>query len=158
MSTTFNYIVNSVKEYCENDREINEFTTDSDYKIDTKYQRKYPIVIMSPKAATIKGTAQYLSFFIMIGDNLYTDESNLWDIWNKTLEIGKRLGNWFENVYGAYGSNYDIRIDDKKGVNFKFVSHSMDKELAGVVLEVEFISSNTVDNCFNDVPVNTYNQ
>jgi len=155
MATTFSYIVNSIQEYCNNDRQIQEFTTDSDYKIDTKYQRKYPLVILSPKAATIKGTAQYLSFYIMIGDNLYEDESNLWDVWNTTLEIGRRIANWFETTYGQYNpAGYDIRIDDKKGVSFKFVKHSMDRELAGVMLEVEFISQNIVDNCLGDIPSN----
>jgi hypothetical protein len=158
-NTTFNYLKNSIQQYCENDREIQEFTIDSDYKIDTKYTRQYPIVILSPKSAIIRGTEQRITFYLMIGDNLFEDETNLWDVWNKTFEIGRRISNWFETVYSSYSdAGFDIRIDDKKGVNFKYVKHSMDRELAGVMAEIEFVGANFIDNCFGDVPVNTYNK
>lgn len=137
--TTLNYITNSLEDFCNKHKEIMEFGKGSYYKIDTNYKRKYPLVWITPQPSYIGGTVQDIKIHIMIGDNMYEDESNKWDCWNKSLSIATDISDFFNSTYGDY-NDYDIRIDEKNRIYIEFFEHLRDNELAGVFMEVVFTS------------------
>jgi hypothetical protein len=127
---------------------INDFGVGTYYKIDTKQDRKYPLMWITPKPTNFKPQENRYTFDIMFADILDGSESNLQDVWSDMDQLAQDFIRFFNTTYGeTKGDYYDVRLD----VNYykEPFLHLLDNEAAGYFLRITIITPANSSYCIN---------
>jgi len=146
-NVTLNYIIAQIKDWADNQSILNEFMYSTHFKVDTKQQRKYPLLLAMTQPGYLRGTSEVVIFDLMFADILHGEEANLADCHSDQLEIAKDFVRYFSTMYGI-SAPYDIRLDTSN-INFEPFQNLLDNETAGVFLRAEFILPFGMDYCKN---------
>ena len=129
---------------------INDFGIGSYFKIDTKQDRKYPLMWVTPKPTNFKPQENRYTFDLMFADILDTSETNLQDVWSDMEQLTQDFIRFFNTSYGqTAGDYYDVRLDDSY-YKEPFL-HLLDNEAAGYFLRITIITPANTSFCINPV-------
>lgn len=148
-STTLKQLINKISDFANSKSIINEFGYGGYYKIDTKKDRKYPLLWMTLKPSYIKNTSIIYTVDIMFADILDGEESNLQDVHSDLIQLATDFVSYFSTDYGIL--DYNLRLDESL-VYIEPFMHLLDNETAGVFLRANFISPLSLNTCV--IPIN----
>ena len=136
------------QEYATNHGMINDFGVGDYFKIDTKKDRKYPLMWITPKATNFKPQENRYSFDVMFADILDPSETNLVDVWSDMDQLCSDFIRFFNVTYGqTSGDFYDVYLDSNY-TKEPFLN-LLDNQCAGYFLRITIITPFNTSWCIN---------
>jgi len=131
---TFKAIIQDLKEFSDNHYQLNEFGWGNIANITTK-DSLYPMMWVQPIDSTISGSKLTLKMELYIMDLQEQDNSNLIDIMNSTLLIGRDvISEYFEDNDGI---EFEL---DESNIGIIPFEGKFDDLLGGWIFKVELVT------------------
>lgn len=128
--------------------QLKDFGVGSYFKIDTKEDRRYPLMWITPKPDNFKPQEDRFTFDIMIADILDSNETNLRQVWSDCEQIGQDFIRYFGTTYGYQSDEYYwLRLDTN--YHKEPFMHLLGNEAAGYFYRLTFITTEDTSYCEN---------
>lgn len=127
------YIIEKIEDFCNTHSQINEFGVGPISMISTK-NHNFPMVWLLPTGARHESSYIILQFDMYVFDLLKSDYSNLKDILNDTLLIGRDVITEFYDTEYEYGFSM-VETANAEPFDFQF-----DDLCAGWIFKLDFFN------------------
>lgn len=138
---TYNQIINIVKDFCSNHKQINSFYSGQTANFQASPTNEYPAVIMLPQPSSVVENLISLNFNIFVTDLLIESNSNLDEIYSDTLLIASDLISYLMNY-----DTIDIYVENN-GASLQPFEAKFDDYLAGWMINLTIQVPYTANSC-----------